>query len=77
MGLIIASVLVGATPVKAQANGSSEKEDNATHDLSPSIELLEFLGEWETDDGHWIDPTEFDPVPNNDSEMENETREND
>ncbi len=25
-----------------------------------SIELLEFLGEWETDEGEWIDPIELD-----------------
>ena len=23
-------------------------------------ELLEFLGQWETDDGKWIDPTDLD-----------------
>jgi len=23
-------------------------------------ELLEFLGQWETDDGNWIDPTDLD-----------------
>ncbi len=23
---------------------------------SPSLEFLEFLGEWETSDGEWIDP---------------------
>lgn len=28
----------------------------------PSIELLEFLGEWETRDGAWVDPTEFEDV---------------
>lgn len=28
----------------------------------PSIELLEFLGEWETRDGTWVDPTEFEDV---------------
>ena len=27
----------------------------------PSLrELLEFLGQWETDDGNWIDPTDLD-----------------
>ncbi len=25
-----------------------------------SIELLEFLGEWETEDGEWLDPMELD-----------------
>ncbi len=26
---------------------------------APSLELLEFLGEWETGDGEWQDPLEF------------------
>ena len=28
------------------------REDDAV----PSLELLEFLAEWETDDGQWLDP---------------------
>ena len=27
---------------------------------SPTLELLEFLGEWETSDGEWLDPTELE-----------------
>ena len=32
-------------------------------------ELLEFLGQWETDDGNWIDPTDLDwlVTPNQES----------
>lgn len=26
----------------------------------PSMDLLEFLGHWETENGNWIDPTELD-----------------
>lgn len=26
---------------------------------SPSLELLEFLGNWETKDGEWLDPMEL------------------
>ena len=26
---------------------------------SPSLELLEFLGNWETKDGEWLDPVEL------------------
>jgi hypothetical protein len=26
---------------------------------APSIELLEFLGEWETSEGEWQDPLDF------------------
>ena len=28
----------------------------------PSMELLEFLGEWETEDGEWIDPILLDEM---------------
>jgi hypothetical protein len=34
-------------------------EDDTT---MPSIELLEFLGEWETEDGDWIDPMLLDEM---------------
>lgn len=76
-GLIIASLIAGSPPVSGQESVSTGQEDRATYEPSPSIELLEFLGEWETDEGHWIDPTQFDPTPANDSEMENETWEDD
>ncbi len=32
-------------------------------DKQPSLELLEFLADWETDDGQWIDPTGMDDLP--------------
>ncbi|GJL77368.1 MAG: hypothetical protein NPINA01_03570 [Nitrospinaceae bacterium] len=28
----------------------------------PSLEFLEFLGEWETEDGRWIDPEELEKM---------------
>jgi hypothetical protein len=28
----------------------------------PSMALLEFLGEWETEDGEWIDPILLDEI---------------
>jgi len=27
--------------------------------LQPDMEFLEFLGTWETDDGHWVSPLEM------------------
>ena len=38
----------------------------------PSLELLEFLGDWETDDGEWIDPEELDQIAVSDQEQEQE-----
>jgi len=37
---------------------------------SPPLELLEFLGEWETQDGEWIDPLDFEEWPLPDQEHE-------
>ena len=36
----------------------------------PSLELLEFLGDWETDDGEWIDPEELEQIALTDQEQE-------
>ncbi|MFQ5660442.1 MAG: hypothetical protein ACE5GZ_08440 [Gammaproteobacteria bacterium] len=33
-------------------------EDNDVEG-APSVDLLEFLGEWETADGKWVDPDDF------------------
>lgn len=40
---------------------------------SPSMELLEFLGNWETEGGEWIDPTLLDPTTqSNEEKKDNE-----
>jgi hypothetical protein len=31
-------------------------------DPAPSVELLEFLADWETEDGQWTGPEFFDPA---------------
>lgn len=33
--------------------------DRPAVEAPPSLELLEFLGEWETKDGDWVDPMQF------------------
>ena len=38
----------------------------------PSLEFLEFLGEWETEDGRWIDPEELDQMSLPDTKKKNE-----
>lgn len=38
----------------------------------PSLELLEFLADWETSEGRWIDPTELDQWTVPDKEEKNE-----
>jgi len=39
-------------------------------DNQPSMELLEFLGEWQTKDGEWVDPMRFLNVSEDDLQKE-------
>ena len=34
-------------------------EENETVDDTSTIEFIEFLGDWETADGEWVDPNEL------------------
>jgi hypothetical protein len=34
--------------------------DSEQEDGTPSLDLLEFLGEWESSDGEWLDPADFE-----------------
>ncbi len=34
--------------------------ENLVQDEAPAIDFLEFLGEWETSEGEWLDPNEFE-----------------
>jgi len=43
------------------AEADSQKRDQQEQE-KPSLELLEFLGEWETDSGKWIDPSAMDQI---------------
>ena len=42
----------------------------ANDDGQPSMELLEFLGEWQTKDGDWVDPMRFLNVSDEDLEKD-------
>ena len=35
-------------------------EDEPSWQDAPSLEFLEFLGDWETKEGQWTDPAEFE-----------------
>lgn len=48
--LMLSLMMLIYTPIYAE---SDEKPE------IPSPEFLEFLGEWETTDGEWVDPNEF------------------
>ena len=59
-----------STPALAQEPGQVREESENTE--MPSLEFLEFLGDWETDDGEWIDPEELEQIVLTDQEQENE-----
>ena len=42
--------------------GAAYAEPPATGGEPPSMELLEFLAEFETEDGEWIDPQELEQM---------------
>ena len=39
---------------------SSLFAEEQNNDAKPTVEFLEFLGEWESDDGAWIDPADLE-----------------
>ncbi len=46
LGMLLAAIPAGAGERSAKSRPGGE----------PSLELLEFLGTWETPDGQWVDP---------------------
>ena len=48
---------VVGTDGQSLANTQQSKDNSQDASFG---ELLEFLGQWETDDGKWVDPTDLD-----------------
>ncbi len=46
------------------------EEPVVIEDDAATLEFLEFLGEWETEDGEWVDPEELDQIETIDQEQE-------
>ena len=63
MGTIFILATLSA-PGMAQQTGSEQtkKRQEEKGQEIPTLEFLEFLGEWETKDGRWIDPEEIDQM---------------
>jgi len=56
LAIVVLTVVLGF----AGRIGADAKQ--AAADPPPSVELLEFLADWETADGQWNDPALFDPA---------------
>jgi hypothetical protein len=54
--------------------GSQHSNDNSQD--SSFRELLEFLGQWETDDGKWVDPTDLEWLLTPEQESKNDQKKN-
>lgn len=50
---------VGAGLISMMIIGSTGAAETA--EIQPSLEMLEFLLEWDSADGQWHDPAELDP----------------
>lgn len=56
------------SPVFAQEPEQARKKSEDAE--MPSLEFLEFLGDWETEDGEWIDPEEMEQIALTDQEQQ-------
>ena len=55
-------LLLGLLSFPAFAQEPGQVRENAENTEMPSPEFLEFLGDWETEDGEWIDPEELEQI---------------
>jgi hypothetical protein len=63
---------LSSSPAWTQETGQVRQALPPEEAERPSLELLEFLGNWETDDGEWIDPEELEQIAITDQEQEYE-----
>ncbi len=74
-GLLFA-LWFGVTTVSAEPPEATK--NSGSIEVTPSLELLEFLGEFETEDGEWIDPEEPEDMDSMDDNQDPQyTREDD
>ncbi len=69
-GLWSTVLLLGLLSTPAWAQEPEQARKTSDESEIPSLELLEFLGDWETDDGEWIDPEELEQIALTDQEQE-------
>ena len=55
-------LLLGLLNSPALAQEPGQVRESIENSETPSLEFLEFLGDWETDDGEWIDPEELEQI---------------
>lgn len=72
--------LLSSLPATAVGQGghsaAGSQHSNGNTQDSSFRELLEFLGQWETDDGKWVDPTDLDWLLTPEQESKNDQKKN-
>ncbi len=58
----------GAEPSNEEQCYTESEPEGATDYDEPSVELLEFLGEWEVPGKEWIDPVQLDTIMESDND---------
>ncbi len=56
---LLGSALAPAQTASPAPEGPAAQQQEQEQEQGPSLELLEFLGQWETDDGEWIAPQDL------------------
>jgi len=62
-------LLLGLLSSPAYGQEPGQVRERSENTEMPSLELLEFLGDWETDDGEWVDPEELEQIALDDQEQ--------
>ena len=61
---------LGTAPIMIQDASEKDEPQSASPDEeTPSLEFLEFLGEFETEDGEWTDPEDMNEMEMEDPEQ--------
>lgn len=60
--IILCGLLSSPAMAQETAIGKTSGPPAEVDTETPSMELLEFLGDWETADGEWIDPEEMEQI---------------
>ena len=75
----IAFLLSSLPAIAVGQGGQSATGSQHSKDISQDSsfrELLEFLGQWETDDGKWVDPTDLEWLLTPEQESKNDQKKN-
>ena len=65
---VMATLLLLTCLPQARALEPEEAKNPPTEQESPTLDFLEFLGEWETEEGEWLAPDDLGNMPLNENE---------